>query len=144
MKKELIYGTMGIVLVLALVLFFSLQYGNQTSQNQQAQAVPNAAISTIPTGTQTATTSGTASTTSITTSVVAEHNTQTDCWFIVNGKVYNMTPFIASHPGGEQAIISFCGKDATQAYNTKKGVGHSARATQMLGNFLVGELTKTQ
>jgi cytochrome b involved in lipid metabolism len=45
-------------------------------------------------------------------SEVAVHNTATDCWTTIDGGVYNVTEFVAKHPGGA-AIIKACGKDAT-------------------------------
>ena len=41
---------------------------------------------------------------------VASHAVKADCWMAVEGKVYDVTSFIPSHPGGE-AILLGCGKD---------------------------------
>lgn len=30
---------------------------------------------------------------------VAKHATKQDCWVILHGNVYNMTPFLDKHPG---------------------------------------------
>jgi len=48
---------------------------------------------------------------------VAKHNTKEDCWVIVNGDVLNVTEFLPDHPGGELAILTFAGKDATEEFN---------------------------
>jgi len=48
---------------------------------------------------------------------VAKHTTKTDCWVILDGKVLNVTNFLADHPGGELAILTFAGKDATEEFN---------------------------
>jgi cytochrome b involved in lipid metabolism len=48
---------------------------------------------------------------------VAKHNTKSDCWVVVNGEVLNVTNFLSSHPGGELAIVTFAGKDATEEFN---------------------------
>merc|ERR1719160_173419 len=48
---------------------------------------------------------------------VAKHNTKADCWVVVNGEVLNVTSFLSQHPGGELAIITFAGKDATEEFN---------------------------
>jgi hypothetical protein len=34
---------------------------------------------------------------------VKKHDTSTDCWSIVNRKVYNLTGWISKHPGGFNA-----------------------------------------
>merc|ERR1719191_2036940 len=48
---------------------------------------------------------------------VAKHNTKDDCWVVVSGEVLNVTNFLSSHPGGELAIVTFAGKDATEEFN---------------------------
>merc|ERR1712117_676709 len=48
---------------------------------------------------------------------VAKHNTKGDCWVVVNGEVLNVTNFLGDHPGGELAILTFAGKDATEEFN---------------------------
>merc|ERR1712051_565876 len=48
---------------------------------------------------------------------VAKHNTKADCWVVVNGEVLNVTNFLSDHPGGELAILTFAGKDATEEFN---------------------------
>merc|ERR1719237_553877 len=48
---------------------------------------------------------------------VAKHVTKTDCWVVVNGQVLDVTSFLSEHPGGELAILTFAGKDATEEFN---------------------------
>merc|ERR1711861_90242 len=48
---------------------------------------------------------------------VAKHTTKTDCWVVVSGQVLNVTNFLSQHPGGELAILTFAGKDATEEFN---------------------------
>merc|ERR1719313_1869289 len=48
---------------------------------------------------------------------VAKHTTKTDCWVVVAGEVLNVTDFLKDHPGGELAILTFGGKDATEEFN---------------------------
>merc|ERR1712061_971190 len=49
---------------------------------------------------------------------VAKHTSKTDCWVAVAGQVLNVTSFLSQHPGGELAILTFAGKDATEEFNT--------------------------
>merc|ERR1712048_1406317 len=48
---------------------------------------------------------------------VAKHTTKTDCWVVVSNQVLNVTKFLGEHPGGELAILTFAGKDATEEFN---------------------------
>lgn len=48
---------------------------------------------------------------------VAKHVTKGDCWVVVAGQVLNVTNFLSEHPGGELAILTFAGKDATEEFN---------------------------
>merc|ERR1719476_221441 len=48
---------------------------------------------------------------------VAKHTSKSDCWVVVNGQVLNVTNFLSEHPGGELAILTFAGKDATEEFN---------------------------
>lgn len=79
-----------------------------------------------------------ASTAALTSATVAKHAKASDCWTIVNGKVYNVTTWIDQHPGGKSVITAMCGIDATTAFKNKHGLA-GKQATQ-LGEFLVGSL----
>jgi predicted heme/steroid binding protein len=48
---------------------------------------------------------------------VAKHNTKASCWVVLDGKVLDVTNFLSEHPGGELAILTFAGKDATEEFN---------------------------
>merc|ERR1712014_489979 len=53
----------------------------------------------------------------ITMAEAAKHTTKTDCWVVVSGQVLDVTSFLSQHPGGELAILTFAGKDATEEFN---------------------------
>ena len=69
---------------------------------------------------------------------VSTHNTASDCWAIVNNNVYNLTSFIATHPGGEAAIIALCGTNGSTTFNAIHGSSSSANAA--LASLLIGTL----
>ena len=75
----------------------------------------------------------------ISVSEVATHNKAANCWIIISGKAYNITNFLDQHPGGADVIIPFCGKDATNAFNTQGGRGrHSSSAKALLNDYFIG------
>lgn len=48
---------------------------------------------------------------------MAKHNTPESCWVVLYGKVYDVTEFLPSHPGGKKIILKLAGKDATEEYD---------------------------
>jgi predicted heme/steroid binding protein len=46
---------------------------------------------------------------------VAKHNSEDSCWMAIGGKVYDVTTFIAAHPGGD-IIMEGAGIDATELF----------------------------
>jgi len=48
---------------------------------------------------------------------VAKHTAKEDCWVVVDNRVLNLTTFLGDHPGGELAIMTFAGKDASEEFN---------------------------
>ncbi len=69
---------------------------------------------------------------------VAAHASRDDCWVAVNGNVYNLTAWIAQHPGGPAAIVKMCGTDGSAAFN--KQHGGQAQANAALAQFKIGAL----
>lgn len=70
---------------------------------------------------------------------VATHNSYSDCWIIVQGKVFDMTGFDSIHPGGSEAIMKLCGKDGTRKFMGEDE--HAERnAWKEIQQFKVGEL----
>ena len=45
-----------------------------------------------------------------------EHNKDGDLWVVVSGKVYDLSSFYPTHPGGPQIIMDNGGKDASQIF----------------------------
>ncbi|CAA7399788.1 unnamed protein product [Spirodela intermedia] len=68
---------------------------------------------------------------------VSKHNETKDCWLIIDGKVYDVTPFMDDHPGGDEVLLAVTGKDAT---NDFEDVGHSDAAREQMEKFYIGEI----
>ena len=47
---------------------------------------------------------------------IAKHNTEKDCWCVVDGMVYDLTDFLPDPPGGKRAPLIYAGKDATEEF----------------------------
>lgn len=50
---------------------------------------------------------------------VKKHKKSTNCWTMINGKVYNLTGWISKHPGGASRIIPLCGKNGSKRFNSQ-------------------------
>ena len=48
--------------------------------------------------------------------MLKQHNTRQDAWTVINGKVYNVTPYLAFHPGGEKELMRVAGRDGTKLF----------------------------
>ncbi|KAJ0442001.1 putative cytochrome b5-like heme/steroid binding domain, cytochrome b5, heme-binding protein [Helianthus annuus] len=69
---------------------------------------------------------------------VSLHNKRTDCWIIIKDKVYDVTPYVEEHPGGD-AILAHAGDDSTEGFF---GPQHATRVFDMIDDFYIGELEK--
>jgi cytochrome b involved in lipid metabolism len=49
-------------------------------------------------------------------SVLRLHNKRDDAWSAINGKVYNITPYLAFHPGGEKELMRVAGRDGSKLF----------------------------
>lgn len=81
--------------------------------------------------------------TDLTLDEVARHNLESDCWLVIVNKVYDVTGYLVSHPGGKPIIVKYCGKDGTIAFASKdktKAVDHSKMAHDLLNQYYVGDL----
>lgn len=72
---------------------------------------------------------------------VAAHSSPNDCWMAIHGKVYDLTAYLPDHPSRPEIIEKWCGKEASNAYDTKtKGRAHSPEAGRLLEKYLAGDL----
>lgn len=66
---------------------------------------------------------------------VSEHNSKEDAWIVIDGGVYDITPYVTEHPGGVKAILRNAGGDATKGF---KGPQHPARVFDMIDDYKIG------
>jgi cytochrome b involved in lipid metabolism len=76
---------------------------------------------------------------------VAKHDQSGDCWMVIGGNVYDLTGYLSQHPTRPDVIVSWCGKEATVAYNTKnrdknRSRPHSSYASNLLQQYQIGVL----
>jgi cytochrome b involved in lipid metabolism len=107
---------------------------NATPENQTT--LTNSISETDPT--QTVKGIGRAVAASYTLAEVAQNNSRSSCWTVINGFVYNITDYIKRHPGGEAAISKICGVDGTAIFNNMHG-GAAAQAI-ILSTYKIGVL----
>lgn len=73
---------------------------------------------------------------------VAGHASLSTCWVSRNGKVYDVTAFLADHPGGDDLILNHAGKDIGAVMQDPKEHDHSDSAYDMLEEYIIGRLGK--
>jgi cytochrome b involved in lipid metabolism len=79
----------------------------------------------------------------ITLDELATHDKQDDCWMAIEGKVYDFSAYIPSHPTPPVVMTPWCGKEATEGMRTKGyGRDHSPAAWAMMEPYLVGVLAE--
>ncbi|KAI9901130.1 hypothetical protein N3K66_002947 [Trichothecium roseum] len=54
----------------------------------------------------------------ITLDSLSKHNTETDCWIAVHQKVWDITDFVAEHPGGSAVLLRCAGSNATKVFDS--------------------------
>jgi len=73
---------------------------------------------------------------SFTAEEVSRHNTENDCWIIIDEEVYDVTQFLAQHPGGKRVLLKKAGQDATKEFRSLHAPEVFAQAKQ----FRVGSI----
>ncbi|MFO0704432.1 MAG: cytochrome b5-like heme/steroid binding domain-containing protein [Candidatus Andersenbacteria bacterium] len=71
---------------------------------------------------------------------IRKHHSSKSAWIVIKGKVYDVTKYMPEHPGGPQWILDWAGKDASEAFETKGGMGqeHSSFALELLAKQQIG------
>lgn len=73
---------------------------------------------------------------------VEAHSTATSCWISRAGKVYDVTKFLNDHPGGDELVLQYAGKDVGEVMKDPVEHDHSDSAYGMLEEYVVGRLGK--
>ncbi|XP_068258511.1 cytochrome b5 reductase 4 isoform X1 [Nyctibius grandis] len=68
---------------------------------------------------------------------LAKHNKKEDCWICIRGLVYNVTPYMEYHPGGEDELMKAAGTDGTDLFDQ---VHRWVNYESMLKECLVGRM----
>ncbi|NXK87564.1 NB5R4 reductase, partial [Formicarius rufipectus] len=68
---------------------------------------------------------------------LAKHNRKEDCWICIRGFVYNVTPYMEYHPGGEDELMKAAGTDGTELFDQ---VHRWVNYESMLKECLVGRM----
>lgn len=126
-KKETLFGLASILVIMMIIGTNVYEYKKQSSTvaPTQSQKIDNAIVLTL--------------------DEIKKHNSQSDCWLLIEKKVYDATLYLNRHPGGAFRIMSFCGADATEAFKTQGGQGsHSGNAMQALLSLYIGDLNGKQ
>ncbi|RDX54718.1 oxidoreductase [Lentinus brumalis] len=76
----------------------------------------------------------------LTTEDVAQHASAASCWVTRDDKVYDVTAFLADHPGGDDLILNYAGKDLGAIMKDPAEHAHSDSAYDMLEEFVIGRL----
>jgi len=126
MKKEFIFGLI-MVLIVGAGLFFVFNKKEEKKQKIEIKKVKQEKPKKS----------------SFLISDVAKHNNENDCWIVIDGKVYDVTNYIESHPGG-RVLVNFCGQDGSLAFATKgkKNKPHSPAAYEILKTLYIGDLSQ--
>ncbi|MFA6216004.1 MAG: cytochrome b5-like heme/steroid binding domain-containing protein [Patescibacteria group bacterium] len=135
MKKILIVAINIIILVLLAIPVFTFV------KNVSSQAAIASPVNSANSGLVNFNAANPGQSVNLTLAEVAKHNQANDCWLIINNQVYDLSSYVPYHPGGN-SMLSYCGREATAAYNDKGGGGapHSQNAANLLTNYFIGQL----
>jgi hypothetical protein len=70
---------------------------------------------------------------------VRANATPAKCWSAIDGNVYDLTSWIASHPGGASPIRALCGTDGTNMFKAQHA--NQSNPTARLASYLLGPLS---
>lgn len=125
--------------VVSVIYAFGLMGGNKALNNPGdlaavIDATPSPVISGNPKPLSVPTPVPTPGKPALTKNEVAKHSTQNDCYLIINNKVYDISNYFGSHPGGNSAMLGYCGGEASAIFSAI----HSNFAWDFLSKYFIG------
>ncbi|GJD01891.1 cytochrome b5-like Heme/Steroid binding domain-containing protein [Colletotrichum higginsianum] len=69
---------------------------------------------------------------------VEAHNTKKSCYVTIGANVYDVTDFAQDHPGGDDLVFEYAGKDVEAILRDPTSHPHSEAAYEVLDDSLVG------
>eukprot|EP01062_Namystynia_karyoxenos_P062510 TRINITY_DN55402_c0_g1_i1.p2 TRINITY_DN55402_c0_g1~~TRINITY_DN55402_c0_g1_i1.p2 ORF type:complete len:128 (+),score=37.60 TRINITY_DN55402_c0_g1_i1:81-464(+) len=72
---------------------------------------------------------------------VARHNTRSDCWIVLHGKVLDVTQWLEEHPGGADIILDNAGTDSTKIFHNHMGGDHTEAAQKLTEKYVIGTVS---
>jgi cytochrome b involved in lipid metabolism len=130
----IVIGLVVVILGISVALFQPKNIPSRKNPPETTQQTPSPTDATQPTK------NPNSQPASYTLAQIGTHNSAASCWSAINGQVYNLTAWIDEHPGGEEAILSICGKDGSAAFSGQHG-GNSKPAAA-LASFKIGSLAQ--
>ncbi|KAF9063724.1 hypothetical protein BDP27DRAFT_1299516 [Rhodocollybia butyracea] len=71
---------------------------------------------------------------------LSSHASSSSCWVSYKGKVYDITGFLADHPGGDDIILKYAGQDVEKVMRDETEHDHSESAYDILEEHVIGRL----
>jgi cytochrome b involved in lipid metabolism len=130
----------GVIVVILIIIAIIALRPATTDTDININTSNNSATSTATSTNSTGTTTTSTQSSGITMATVQAHNSKESCYTVIRGNVYDLTRWIANHPGGQQAILGLCGKDGTAAFEGQHG-GQAQQESQ-LASFKIGVLAQ--
>lgn len=120
-------------------------HGQHATKAGPAAALAKYIVGPLASGTSGATAPGPAAappapatpTTRYTRAQVARHASTSNCWSIVEGKVYDLTQWVSRHPGGSEGIVEMCGGNGGEFLEEH---ARDAAARKVLAGYQIGVL----
>lgn len=71
---------------------------------------------------------------------IARHDSADDAWVIVDGQVYDISPFLGTHPGGIGVTEDYLGTDISAVIRSEDVHKHTRTAFEVMEKYYIGVL----